>query len=460
MSLKLSRRDFLKTSSLLASGTALAACAPAATQAPAQPAAAATEPPKATAPAAGKKKLVFNSYTWSGYEAAMRQVIDDWAKTKNDVEFEGQFVPQDDYWTKVQTQVASGTPPDAGIADYGRLVSYAKNGTLLSVDEYVKAAKYPVDKMFPGASAQYRWAKGEFDSGNPSGEYYGLPSDAQSQIFVYNKKMFDEAGVAYPTDNWTWDDMLAAAKKITKPDLNKWGMAPIPNYILMKGNFVFAAGGAIHLPDFTKSMLADPATIEAYKWNWDLIFTHKVSPPPGSMTSTNPFMTGQVAMYIEGVWWIPDFVNGIKDFEWDVALFPKHPKTGKRTTTVESDGWWLYKGTKQADLGWDLIQYLSSPEGQAKFSKLNYIIPSNYPDTAKGWYSQTPPANRIKVLDNITSDSAKVDFTYFEFGTITNAVNPIIDKAFADGEDITKAMIEADKVMNEELKKAWDLMKS
>lgn len=390
----------------------------------------------------------------------MRQVIDEWVKTQPDLEFEGQFVPQDDYWTKVQTMVASGAPPDAGIADYGRLVSYAANGTLLPISEYLKAANFPLDQMFPGATAQYRWTKGEFDSGNASGEYYGIPSDGQSQIFVYNKKMFDEAGVAYPTDDWTWDDMLAAAKTITKPDANKWGIAGISNYILLKGNYVFAAGGAIHTPDFSKSMLADPGTVEAYKWNWDLIFTHKVAPPPGSLTSTNPFMTGQVAMYIEGVWWIPDFVAGIKDFEWDVAMFPKHPGTGKRTTTVESDGWWIYKGAKEPEAAYKLIEALALPEGQKKFGELNYIVPSNIPEIAKIWYGKTPPANRMKALENINQDSAKVDFTYFEFGTITNAVMPIIDKAFADGEDITAALQEADTVMNEELTKAWELLKS
>ena len=171
----------------------------------------------------------------------------------------------------------------------------------------------------------------------------------------------------------------------------------IPSYILLKGNFVFAAGGAIHTADFTKSMLDAPETIEAYKWNWDLIYTHKVAPPPaGAGQTTNPFITGQVAMYVEGVWWIPDFVAGIKDFEWDVCMFPKHPKTGKRTTTVESDGWWIYKGAKQPDLAWDLMAFLSSEDGQSKFSKLNYIIPSNIPSVGQEWYSRTPPNTGLK----------------------------------------------------------------
>jgi ABC-type glycerol-3-phosphate transport system substrate-binding protein len=127
---------------------------------------------------------------------------------------------------------------------------------------------------------------------------------------------------------------------------------------------------------------------------------------------------------------------------------------------LESDGWWIYKGAKEADTAWNLVSYLSSKDGQTLFSKAGFCIPSNIQEVAQDWYSQKPPASRMKVLDNINKDSAKVDFTYFEFGTITNAVFPVIGKAFADGSDIVAAMNEADKVMNEELTKAWALLKA
>jgi len=458
MSQRISRRSMLKMGAVALGGAFLAACAPATpTAAPKEGEAPAATPATSTE----KKKIVFSAYTWSNFEAKMKDILDGWVKLNPNVEYEGQFVPQTvDYWAKIQTQVASGTPPDVGISDYGRLVSYAKNGMLLNITEYVKVSNFPVDKMFSGATAQYRWAEGDFDSGATGGDYYGLPSDAQPQIFAYNKKMFDEAGVAYPTDDWTWDDMLAAAQKITKADQNKWGIQVIDMYILFKGNFVWAAGGALHSPDFTKSMLADPKTIETYKWDWDLVYTHKVAPPSGAAGQQNPFMSGQVAMIVDGVWWIPDFGSGIKEFDWDVALLPKHPQTGKRTVTLESDGWWIYKGAKEADTAWNLVSYLSSKDGQTLFSKAGFCIPSNIQAVAQDWYSQKPPASRMKVLDNINKDSAKVDFTYFEFGTITNAVMPVIGQAFADGSDIVAAMNEADKVMNEELTRAWALLKA
>jgi multiple sugar transport system substrate-binding protein len=458
MPAKVSRREFLKLAALTGTGAALAACAPAAAPAPAPAAPAdatqAPEAPVAEAPAGEKKKLIFSSYTWSGYEAAMRDVIAGWNTDHPEVEVEGQYIAED-YWTKLQTQLAGGTPPDVGISDYGRMLIYAKDGVILNITELVARDSFPLDKMFPGAVAQYRWAKGDFDSGGEGGDMYGLPSDAQSHIICYNKKMFDEAGVAYPTDDWTWDDLVEMGKKITNADENKWGMLSISPWIITKGNFLFSSDGANHSADFKTSKVDTPESIEAWKWNWDLIYTHKIAPAPGAVVPTNPFMSGQVAMVVDGVWWISDFAN-IADFEWDVALYPKHPKTGKRTTSLESDGWWIFKATKEVDLSWSLLQYLANEAGQKRFGDLNYVIPSCFPEVGQEWYSRKPPENRLKVLDNIKQESHKVDYTYYDFFNTWDAYRPPIEAAFADGTDIEAACTEAAQIHNEELTAAWE----
>jgi ABC-type glycerol-3-phosphate transport system substrate-binding protein len=198
-----------------------------------------------------------------------------------------------------------------------------------------------------------------------------------------------------------------------------------------------------------------PESIEAWKWNWDLVYTHQIAPPPGAQAQTNPFMSGQVAMVVDGVWWIADFAN-ITDFEWDVALFPKHPNTGRRTTSLESDGWWVFKTTQEPDLSWSLLQYLANEAGQARFGELNYVIPSCFPEIGEEWYSRTPPESRLKVLDNIVEESHKVDYTYFEFFTCWDAYRPPIEAALADGTDIEAACVEAAAIHNEELAAAWE----
>jgi multiple sugar transport system substrate-binding protein len=474
MTKHISRRDFIKAAAALSGGTLLAACAqpPAApTAAPAQPTAAPAQPTAApakptTAPAAsgGKKTISFSSYTWSSFDGAMNQILDEFEKANPGVTVERQLFAGDGYWDKLQTQIAAGTSPDVGMADYGHTVSYAKGGVLLDITDMVAQSGFPLAKMVPAAVSHYRWKTGDFDSGAPDGRLYGLPSDAQSHVFAYNKTLFDAAGVSYPTDDWTWDDLLAAAKKLTDPKKNTYGV--YANATFSAGNFqmpqrgvwVKAAGGAFHTPDYKKSLLDSPETMAAFKWLWDLIYTHKVSPPPQSSNdvSVDPFITKQAAMSFAGVWWLTDVANAYKPEEWDVAMFPKHPKTGKRTTTVESDGWWIYKGTKEPALAFSLLQFLANQAGQKKFNDVGYVIPSCFPDVATPWYAQNPPAHKSKLLDNIVQDSTKVDITYFDNATVNAVVGPIIDKAFTDGTDIEAALKDAASAMNDELAKAWN----
>jgi len=443
-------------------GAALAACGatPAPTKAPAQEA---TTAPEATAapveqatpaPASGGgKKLVFSSYTWSGYEDAMKQVLAMWKEKNPGVEVEGQFVGED-YWTKVQTQIASGSPPDVGIGEWTRPTTWAKSGILLQLDEMVQRDNYPTDKFLPATIAQYSWKEGAFDSGGEGAKIFGLPSDAQGWIFVYNKDLFDAAGVAPPSDDWTWDDLVTAGQKLTNPDEDKWAIDMPCLWCLLRGNFVYAAGGDFQSADYKQSALDSPETIEAYKWVWDLIYTEKICLNPGAV-STDPFASGQVAMSTGGVWMIADWAN-ITDFEWDMAQLPKHPRTGKRTTSAESDGWWVYKGTKERELAWNMCGYLASEEAQKKFGELGFVVPGSIPAVAKAYYEQKPPDGRINAFNNLVNDSKKVGNSFFEAQSIAGMWNPILEQAYFDGEDIEVKMKEAAQIMNEELAKSWE----
>jgi multiple sugar transport system substrate-binding protein len=443
MSSGISRRRFLQMAGTSTVGLLVAACV-----APSAPGG------TAESGTAETQSLIFSSYTWSGYEAAMTEVINQWKTENPNVEVEGQFVAED-YWTKLQTQMASGVTPDVGIADYGRTVSYAKTGTLLPLDDYIARDGFDIDQYVPAALAQYRWRTDDFDSGGEDGTIYGLPSDGQGFIFAYNKTRFDEAGIDYPTDDWTWDDLVEAAAALTNPEADQWGVAAPGLGTLLRGNFVYAAGGEFTTPDLREMTLDNEATASAYKWVWDLIYTHQVAAPPNPSQQVNPFMSGQTAMYFDGVWWIADLAT-ITDFEWDLAMFPKHPQTGKRTTSLESDGWWAFKASRNPDLAWSLVSYLGNAAGQAKFAELNYVIPPCIAEAAEAWYNQTPPENRPKALQNVVEDSRKVHMTYYEVQIIAGVFNPILDRAFFDGEPLDQVIVEAQEAANQELQRAWE----
>jgi multiple sugar transport system substrate-binding protein len=120
----------------------------------------------------------------------------------------------DDLLQKLSASFAGGTYPDMSYA-YGSWASQLEaSGRTLDITKQVSAAS--VD--WKGFSAAAR------GTAQPTGtKTIGFPAVVDDLALFYNKTVFDKAGVAYPTDSWTWDDFRAAAKKLTDASTNTYG---------------------------------------------------------------------------------------------------------------------------------------------------------------------------------------------------------------------------------------------
>src|SRR5690349_19361105 len=141
----------------------------------------------------------------------------------------------DAYFTKLQTSVAAGTAPDAFELNYENFVSYADKGALADLGPLISAdTGFSTAIYNPTALAAFQ----------QDGKQYGLVESFSNVVLFYNKDLFDKAGVAYPTADWTWKDELAAAQKLTDPANGVWGdFAPIQFWEFYKT--IAQNGGAI-----------------------------------------------------------------------------------------------------------------------------------------------------------------------------------------------------------------------
>jgi multiple sugar transport system substrate-binding protein len=211
----------------------------------------------------------------------------------------------DSYWTKLKTLLAAKTPPDVFAMDAPLYLDYQGRDSLLNLQPYIDKNPGMLDGLFPNTLTAYQ---------SPDG-YFGLPRDFQTIVVFYNKDMFDKAGVAYPKPDWTYDDLRATAKLLTK-DTNGDGKIDQFGYVIDPWDFepgmseiIWAYGGDLVSADHTKTMLGDPNARKAFQFLHDMMFIDKSIPDPNTSTQYGGdlFLSGNAAMIAMGHWSVPSY---------------------------------------------------------------------------------------------------------------------------------------------------------
>jgi multiple sugar transport system substrate-binding protein len=256
--------------------------------------------------------------------------------------------------------------------------------------------------------------------------------------------MFDAAGVAYPNGDWTWEDLKAAAEKLTKKDGSQYGiLAPLHN---QEGyyNFVYQNGGTIVTAD-KKSGYDDPKTIDAIKYYFDFVRNGLSPVITGDAERAEAFQNGLTAMAFFGSWNLSGFAaNEYIAKNCDVAVLPKS-NSGGQASIFNGLGNCIAATTEHPEEAWKWIEYLSNEAGQKKQAELGIAI-SAYNGTAEAWTKAYPGFHVQAYLDMVT---------YAQIRPYTNQTSLWEDKAYelltnvyANGGDVEAACKEAAAMMN------------
>lgn len=275
-----SRRGFLKMAAVSAAGAALAACQSSGTNNSQQPGAASTSTTVASnnPPAKEKQKITFSMY---GHPGLVEQMVPLFNKSQNDVEVQFERSEGQGYWEKLTAAVAGGTAWDCFRGDVPHALAWGPKNAILDVKQYVDAdTKYPKDDYLKGVVDTYTF----------EGKMYGVPTWCLTMWMYYNKKIFDAAGIAYPTAKTTWTEYLDMAKKLTKKDgdkftqfgANGWNSWTFP---LMQ--LIYSNGGKFYYnDDETKVAVDDPKTVEVLQQVADMYLVDKSIPNPSAPASS------------------------------------------------------------------------------------------------------------------------------------------------------------------------------
>jgi multiple sugar transport system substrate-binding protein len=337
----------------------LAACGQSQTVAPT---AVATTPTAQRPLAPGKTLLRVGTGDFGAGLAPHQEIIARFEAANPDIQVQLEPVSGGDYYTILFEQIASGAPPDLIQIGDDAVPSFVDRKALVSLDEYISSGQFPLNTSIylPGMLEPGRWA----------GSQYLLPKDFTPLAVYYNKKIFDQYGVPYPQDGWTWDEFLATAQALTKDTdsdgtADLWGLQLTGTWTTGFEYWVAATGGRLVSPDGAGFIgyMDSPQSVEAVQFFHDLYHVHKVAPIPANLSpfgeGNDQFATGQAAMRVFGRW-PQTSLRENKDIDLGVVGMPVG---ARRANILVWGGFGITSQSKHPEAAWRFLRFYVGAEG-------------------------------------------------------------------------------------------------
>ncbi len=273
-----------------------------------------------------------------------------------------------DYKQALLTSVASGTEPDIYYVDIFWWLEFATNDVLLPVDDLMASTGTSREDFIPTL----------IDAFTFDGKTYGIPKDFNTLGMFYNKDLFDKAGLEYPTDDWTWDNLKEASAKLTDTsDSTK----PVYGFCTPADPgrfpaFVFQNGGSVMTSDFKDTTFDSDAAIGAADF-YTSFRKEGIGAIPsdlGEGWQGTLFGKGQCAMVYEGGWLIPYLRDQFPGVKYGVVMPPAGP--GGEGNLIFTVAWGISANTKNPDASWKVVEFLTSEASQATVLESGFALPS------------------------------------------------------------------------------------
>lgn len=341
---------------------------------------------------AAQKTVKFMNFSSSGETAIYLEEMKKVFEAQNpDIKIDVETIGFGDYFTKLMTVIAGGNPPDAFELNYENFYTYATKGVLLPLDELIEKTGFD-------SSALNERAMEAFSANDVQ---YGLPYSFSNVVVIYNKELFDRAGVSYPTSEWTWEDQLEAAKKINDLGPSIFGIyQPVQFWEFYK--MVQQNGGNLLNDDRTAFTVNSPQNIETLQYMVDRILKYNVMPNDAQMAGMGDwdlFVVERIGIIVTGTWAFP-YLSTECDFEWDIAV---EPGNIQKATHFFSNGLVISKDSKNVEAALEWISFLSASEEAAKIRiEAGWELPAvMHPEILDLYRSITPPPSKGVVFESL-----------------------------------------------------------
>ena len=274
---------------------------------------------------------------------------------------------QAEYRERILTSMLAGTPPDVFLLDNIDVPAFTSRGVTLDLSPYLQ-------RLGVDLSRYDSTVLGIFRRGDA---IYALPKGYSPMVMVYNKDLFDRAGLPYPTDDWTWDDFVRIAKILTRDtdgdgQIDQWGTA-FDRRVFLWVPWVWSGGGDVLCPDGTKASgcLDAPASVAAIRWYTEWVTRDSIVPRVFNLRRSlgdnqRLFNCGKVALLTVGHFWIPMMRPYVTDGRLRIGFVEIPHRVGASPQTViYASGFAVPATAPHRKLSIQLAAFLADSQAQA-----------------------------------------------------------------------------------------------
>lgn len=334
------------------------------------------------------------------------------------------------YQDVLLTELSAGTAPDVFWIPGADLANFASRGVIMNLSDMAEAdADFDVNVFYPQQVKELTYNP---ETDTYEGALWGLPRDASAMALYFNKDLFDEAGVEYPTvqlenGEWDWDSLKETAAAIRELGGEIYGFG-MNNWWGNWELFINAAGGSYFGENRDQCALNSPEVVEALTFMRSL-YADDVAVPYGT-DSEPPFVAGNVGMFLNGRWATPNFLSQI-EFNWDVAEVPTGP--AGQSNFLFWGAYVVNANTEHPQEAWELVKKLTTVDVQSQVTALGANLPSrNSEDAVQAFLDSTPELNNmafVNALQNYAVAEAplwKGDFGAINWNTVEPAITEVL----------------------------------
>ena len=261
---------------------------------------------------------------------------------------------------RILTTLRSGAAPDIIDAQHPWVNGYAQNGLVMPLDDVI------------GDTSDYNEAAIDYVTWND--QIWGMPYRIEALAVIYNRSMFEAAGLDPDAPPETWDELLAAAQALNETGVSGFaitGGGEVGNTIFRSLPFIWMNGGDLISEDGTTAVVNSPEAVEAVKFWTDMYVEHGVSPAStlenDGTANRRLFIAEQVAMYQSGQFDLASIAAENPDIQTAGMMTP-HPEGKDPAAILGGWSWVIPAEAQNPDEAKIFLEFLSQPENMGFYT--------------------------------------------------------------------------------------------